>query len=159
MGIVVIHQLPVTPETLLLRLLGRGKVQTNAISEVESLRDDNPLKSIILEQLYNLQQNLFVQNDVNSEDREVIVRLAPLYQEARAKAIEEGIKQGRQEGFQQGESNIVIRLLNRRIASLSPSLEQQVRQLPLNTLEELGEALLDFQTETDLVNWLENNLN
>ena len=60
MGIVVIHQLPVTPETLLLRLLGRGKVQTNAISEVESLRDDNPLKSIVLEQLYNLQQNLFV---------------------------------------------------------------------------------------------------
>ncbi len=155
MGIVVIHQLPVTPETLLLRLLGRGKVQTNAISEVESLRDDNPLKSIVLEQLYNLQQNLFVQNDVNSEDREVIVRLAPLYQEARAKAIEEGIQQGRQEG----ESNIVIRLLNRRIGSLSPSLEQQVRQLPLNTLEELGEALLDFQTETDLVNWLENNLN
>ncbi|MCH2247815.1 MULTISPECIES: DUF4351 domain-containing protein [Crocosphaera] len=31
--------------------------------------------------------------------------------------------------------------------------------LLLNTLEELGEALLDFQTETDLVNWLENNLN
>ena len=87
------------------------------------------------------------------------MRLAPLYQEARAKAIEEGIQQGRQEGFKQGESNIVIRLLNRRIGSLSPSLEQQVSQLPLNTLEELGEALLDFQTETDLVNWLENNLN
>ncbi|MGK7885429.1 MAG: DUF4351 domain-containing protein [Crocosphaera sp.] len=83
------------------------------------------------------------------------MRLAPLYQEARAKAIEEGIQQGRQEG----ESNIVIRLLNRRIGSLSPSLEQQVRQLSLDSLEELGEALLDFQTETDLVNWLENNLN
>jgi hypothetical protein len=65
MGIVVIHQLPVTPETLLLRLLGRGKVQTRAISEVESLRSNDRLKSIILEQLYNLQQNLFVQNDVD----------------------------------------------------------------------------------------------
>ncbi|MGB5593991.1 MAG: DUF4351 domain-containing protein, partial [Crocosphaera sp.] len=140
-------------------LLGRGKVQTNAISEVESLRDDNPLKSIILEQLYNLQQNLFVQNDVDSEDREVIVRLAPLYQEDRAKAIQQGIQQGRQEGIQQGEFNIVIRLLNRRIGSLSPNLEQQVRQLSLNNLEELGEALLDFQTETDLINWLENHLN
>ncbi|MGK7931805.1 MAG: hypothetical protein AB4041_10285 [Microcystaceae cyanobacterium] len=33
---------------------------------------------------------MFVQNDVNSEDREVIVRLAPLYQEDRARAIQEG---------------------------------------------------------------------
>jgi len=52
-GLVVIHQLPVTPETLLLRLLGRGKVQSNAITEVESLSEDNPLKSIILEALHH----------------------------------------------------------------------------------------------------------
>ncbi|MGB5596227.1 MAG: DUF4351 domain-containing protein, partial [Crocosphaera sp.] len=31
------------------------------------------------------------------------------------------------------------------------------RQLPLNTLEDLGEALLDFQTEDDLLNWLDRN--
>ena len=159
MAIVVIHQLPVTPETLLLRLLGRGKVQTNAIAEVESLSEDKPLKSIILEQLYNLQQNLFVQNDVNSEDREVIVRLAPLYQEDRARAIQEGILQGRQEGRQEEGSFLILRLLNRRVGLLSPDLEQQVRQLALNTLEDLGEALLDFQTETDLINWLANNVN
>ncbi|NES80647.1 MAG: hypothetical protein F6K10_04105 [Moorea sp. SIO2B7] len=53
MAIVVIHQLPVTYETLLLRLLGRGKVQSRAIEEIESLSDKNPLKSVILEQLYN----------------------------------------------------------------------------------------------------------
>ena len=150
MGIVVIHQLPVTPETLLLRLLGRGKVQTNAISEVESLSDDNPLKSIILEQLYNLQQNLFVQNDVDSEDREVIMRLAPLYQEDRARAI--------QQGRQEEGSSLILRQLKRRLGSISPDLEQRVRQLPLNTLEDLGEALLDFQTEADLINWLENHV-
>ncbi|MGK7932494.1 MAG: DUF4351 domain-containing protein, partial [Microcystaceae cyanobacterium] len=150
MGIVVIHRLPITPETLLLRLLGRGTVQTNAITEVESLSEDDPLKSMILEQLYNLQQNLFIQNDVDSEDREVIVRLAPLYQEDRARAI--------QQGSQEGESNLVLRLLNRRIGSLSPDLEQQVRELPLNTLEDLGEALLDFETEADLIHWLENHL-
>jgi hypothetical protein len=155
MGIVVIHQLPVIPETLLLRLLGRGKVQTLAISEVESLRENDPLKSIILEQLYNLQQNLFVQNDVDSEDREVIVRLAPLYQEDRARAIQQGVQQGRQEGRREEGLSFTLRLLNRRLGSLSPSLEQKVRQLPLDTLEELGEALLDFQTETDLINWLD----
>ncbi|MGK7946937.1 MAG: DUF4351 domain-containing protein [Microcystaceae cyanobacterium] len=56
------------------------------------------------------------------------MRLAPLYQEDRARAIQ----QGRQEGIQR-ESNLVIRLLNRRLGSLSPDLEQQVRELPLNT--------------------------
>jgi hypothetical protein len=151
MGIVVIHRLPVNSETLLLRLLGRGKVQSNAITEVESLGEDNPLKSIILEQLYNLQQNLFVQNDVDSEDREVIMRLAPLYQEDRARAI--------QQGRQEEGSSLVLRLLSRRLGSISSDLEQQIRQLPLNSLEDLGEALLDFQTETDLIHWLENPIN
>ena len=135
-----------------MRLLGRGRVQSNAITEVESLRDDHPLKSIILEQLYNLQQNLFIQNNVDSEDREVIVRLAPLYQQDRARAVQEG----RQEGRQEGESNLIIRLLNRCIGSISPSLEQQIRNLPLNKLEDLGEALLDFNSEADLLRWLEN---
>lgn len=149
MGIVVIHQLPVTPKTLLLRLLGRGKVQSNAITEIEALRDDNPLKSIILDQLYNLQQNLFVQNDVDSEDQEIIMRLAPLYQQDRTRAIE----QGRQE---EGLS-LILRQLNRRLGSISPNLVEQIRQLPLLILEDLGEALLDFTTETDLSEWLKNH--
>ncbi len=156
MGIVVIHQLPVTPSTLLLRLLGRGKVQSNAITEVESLSDNNPLKSIILEQLYNLQQNLFIQNDVNLEDREVIMRLAPLYQQDRARAIQEGLEQGRQEGRQEEGLSFVLRLLNSRLGLISQTLEEKVRQLPLNALEDLGEALLDFQTEADLSTWLDS---
>ncbi|NES83011.1 MAG: DUF4351 domain-containing protein [Moorea sp. SIO2B7] len=160
MGIVVIHQLPITSETLLLRLLGRGKVQSNAITEVESLSENNPLKSIILEQLYNLQQNLFIQNDVNAEDREVIMRLAPLYQEDRARAVQQGLEQGREEGREEGRQeeglSFVLRLLNRRIGLISQSLEDKVRQLPLNTLEDLGEALLDFETEADLSTWLDS---
>jgi HigB_toxin, RelE-like toxic component of a toxin-antitoxin system len=34
-GLVVIHQLPQTPETLWFRLLGKGKVQERAIKQVE----------------------------------------------------------------------------------------------------------------------------
>ena len=33
-GIIVIHQLPKTPETLWLRMLGKGGVQAQAIQEV-----------------------------------------------------------------------------------------------------------------------------
>jgi len=95
---------------------------------------------------------LFIQNDVDSEDREVIMRLAPLYQEDRARAIQEG----RQEGRQEEGLSLIFRLLNRRIGSISPNLAQQIRSLPLNTLEDLGEVLLDFNSETDLSAWLSN---
>ena len=149
MGIVVIHRLPVTDETLFLRLLGRGKVQTRAIEEVESLREDNPFKSVVLEQLYNLQQNLLFQREDDSETQELIMRLAPLYQEDRAKAVEEG--------KQEGEANLLIRQLNRRFQDIPAGLEGQIRSLPLELLESLGEALFDFQSTEDLVIWLQNH--
>ena len=58
-------------------------------------------------------------------------------------------------GIRQGEANLVIRQLNRRIGSLRSELESQIRQLSVGQLEDLGEALLDFSSEQDLVSWLE----
>ena len=72
-----------------------------------------------------------------------------IYQEIR----QEGIEKGRQ---QEGIS-LILRQLNRRIGVISEDLEQKIRQLPSTTLEDLGEALLDFKTEDDLSNWLETN--
>jgi len=43
-AIVVIHQLPRTPETLWLRLLGKGRVQQQAIEEITGLPEDHPLR-------------------------------------------------------------------------------------------------------------------
>ncbi|MEQ8536077.1 MAG: hypothetical protein RIB93_01220 [Coleofasciculus sp. D1-CHI-01] len=40
-AIVVIHQLPRTPETLWLRLLGKGTVQQQAIEEITALPEDS----------------------------------------------------------------------------------------------------------------------
>ena len=77
------------------------------------------------------------------------MRLAPLYQQDRQLAIE----QGRQvEGV-----SLILRLLNRRIGAIPANLVEQITQLPIETLENLGEALLDFQNEADLVNWLEQD--
>jgi hypothetical protein len=67
-----------------------------------------------------------------------------------AAGIEQGIEQGRQkEGLA-----LVLRLLQRKLGPLSPALEQQVSQLNLAELERLGEALLDFSNQADLVAWL-----
>lgn len=149
-AIVVIHQLPQTPETLWLRLLGRGKVQAQAIDELEALPGERPLRSVTLELLYTLQKNLELIQDRDREDRELIMRLAPLYQQDREQAVQEGIQQGKQrEG-----ATLVLRQLNRCLGQISLSIEQQICQLPVEQLENLGEALLDFESEADLLNWL-----
>jgi hypothetical protein len=49
---VVIHQLPEIPETLWLRILGRGRVQERAIVQLSNLSTDSPVRAIALELLY-----------------------------------------------------------------------------------------------------------
>ena len=43
-GIIVIHQLPKTSETLWFRLLGKEKIQSNAIAEVAALPTSYPCR-------------------------------------------------------------------------------------------------------------------
>ncbi|MDM3855098.1 MAG: DUF4351 domain-containing protein [Aphanizomenon gracile PMC649.10] len=151
-AIVVIHQLPQTQETLWLRLLGRGTVQKRAIDELAALPLDQPYVKITLELLYNLQKNLKINQSSQTEDQELIMRLAPLYQQDRELAKQEGLQEGLQK-----EKRLIIRLLNRRIGEIDSLLIQKVQELTVEKLEELGEALLDFTSVTDLETWLEHN--
>ncbi|NEO01948.1 MAG: DUF4351 domain-containing protein [Moorea sp. SIO3I7] len=67
------------------------------------------------------------------------------------------IRQGLEQGLEQGkrnELNLIIRQINRRLGQINPQLHNQIEQLSFDQLEDLGEALLDFQTEVDLINWL-----
>ena len=100
--IVVIHQLPCSPETLWLRVLGRGKVQRQAIDELEELPENNSLRSQTLRLLYNLRKNLEFRQDLEEGDRKLIMRLAPLYQQEREQVLQQGVQQGIQQGVQQG---------------------------------------------------------
>jgi len=61
---------------------------------------------------------------------------------------------GRQEGRQEGELEMALRLLRRRCGELSPALDARVRALPSERLEALAEALLDFRDRNDLEAWL-----
>jgi predicted transposase/invertase (TIGR01784 family) len=81
--------------------------------------------------------------------REEIMKESVIYQEIKA--------EGRAEGKQEGEATLAIRLLTRRIGQISTSLSTQIRSLSVEQLENLAEALLDFETEEDLRQWLTNN--
>ncbi|MEB3151491.1 MAG: DUF4351 domain-containing protein [Sphaerospermopsis sp.] len=137
-AIVAIHQLPKTPETLWLRLLGRGNVQSQAIMELQALPLNHQYQKATLELVYNLRENLRVNQELETDDRELVMRLEPLYQQA----------------VQSGEQRLVIRLLNRRIGDIDESLIERIKGLSIEQLENLGEALLDFSNIADLETWL-----
>ncbi|MCL1475287.1 hypothetical protein [Argonema antarcticum] len=101
-AIVAIHQLPRTPETLWLRILGKGKVQKQAINELTALPEDNPLRINALELLYSLRVTLEANQNLDSEDRELIMELSPLYLERLDAAVQSGVEQGIEQGIQQG---------------------------------------------------------
>ncbi|MBN3895248.1 MAG: DUF4351 domain-containing protein [Nostoc sp. NOS(2021)] len=145
-AIVAIHQLPQAPETLWLRLLGRGSVQSQAIVELQALPLNYPYQKATLELVYNLRENLRVNQELEEDDRELIMRLEPLYQRDREQAIQEGNKQG--------EQRLIIRQLNRRIGEINASLIERIKGLSIEKLENLGEALLDFSSVADLETWL-----
>jgi predicted transposase YdaD len=78
-------------------------------------------------------------------------------QDLLARGREEGRQQGRQEGEAQGEAKMTLRLLNRRCGPLSEATTARIQALPLEQLELLAEALLDFSGPADLAAWLEEH--
>ncbi|MGI0482107.1 DUF4351 domain-containing protein [Geminocystis sp. CENA526] len=182
-GIIAIHQLPETIGTLWLRILGRGNKQIKAIEELKQLPSDYPNREIVLELVYGLLGKLTAnqkdKQETITEDETLIMSLRQLYRDKIAEVEQQGIQQGLQQGIQQGvqqglqqglqqgiqqgvqqrvqqEINLFLRLLKRKIGSVSPELEIRVRNIPVDKLEDFGEALFDFNSSQDLKDWLDN---
>ncbi|MFB2839390.1 hypothetical protein [Floridanema evergladense] len=90
----VIHQLPPTPETLWLRILGKGRVQEQAIDQLAELPENDPLRIVVLELLSNLKAILEVNQNLAPEEENLIMRLSPIYEQRLAEATQRGIDQG-----------------------------------------------------------------
>jgi len=101
-ALVSINQLPVTDETLWLRVLGRGAVQQQAINELVALPRENQLRQNVLQLISSWRIAVIDQENLNEDDQELIMNLSPAYLKDRAQAVEEGVQQGLQQGVQQG---------------------------------------------------------
>jgi hypothetical protein len=55
---------------------------------------------------------------------------------------------------QRGRIEVLLRQLNRQVGKLAPASEQQVIALSVAQIGDLGEALLNFHNEEDLLLWL-----
>jgi hypothetical protein len=56
------------------------------------------------------------------------------------------------------ERALISRQLTRRVGALPEAVTVQINTLSPTQLESLSETLLDFETLTDLENWLAHNL-
>jgi predicted transposase YdaD len=74
-----------------------------------------------------------------------VLRESPWYQEIQL------------EGKLEEAQDLVLRQLTRRVGDVAPEVRSQVQALSLTQIESLGEALLDFSSPSDLVNWLQTS--
>lgn len=84
--------------------------------------------------------------------REEIMQESVIYQDI----LQKGLQQGEERGKKQEALQLIMRQLTRRVSAIEPEIEQQIRTLSITQLEDLAEALLDFSSHSDLVNYLEN---
>jgi predicted transposase/invertase (TIGR01784 family) len=67
-------------------------------------------------------------------------------------------QEAKQEGRQEGEVRLVLRLLSKRVGIISDRSIEIINSLTLEQLDDLGDALLDFGNIADLDNWLKSHV-
>ncbi|MGM3306292.1 hypothetical protein ACSQ6I_09965 [Anabaena sp. WFMT] len=139
-AIVAINQLPISQDTLWLRVLGKGKTQKQAVEELVKLSEDTEKWDHLLEILASWRKNIEVKDNVNDEERELIMNLSPAYLKQR----EEWRQEGRQEGSLDGQRLIVVGLLTGRFGALDEELSTIVTPIMELSLTERTDLLLNL---------------
>jgi hypothetical protein len=91
-----------------------------------------------------------------SAQAELSAKVKRLEEDRKMPLISPTIKLALEEGELKGQQKVIIRQLHRRIGEIKPLLIDQIRKLPVEQMEELAEALLDFSTLANLEQWLQN---
>ena len=135
------------PLATLARSNSPNRLLEQVVAEVDKI-EEKPLRGNLAACVDVLAGLRFDKNLVCRLLREEVMEESVTYQDI--------IQKGRQRGKQEGALLIVIRQLTLRLGLLDPVLQQQIEGLSITRLEELSEALLNFETATDLAVWLEH---
>ncbi|BBD57449.1 hypothetical protein NIES2109_02150 [Nostoc sp. HK-01] len=94
--------------------------------------------------------------DLNAQEERIFQEQLASIEPQQEERVMQIVTSWMRQGIQQGEAKLILRLLNRRLGEVNPQLQAQIQGLSSAELEDLGEALLDFTTTTDLEAWFEN---
>lgn len=132
-AIVALAELPNTPDTLWLRLLGSGRTQETAIAELLLLPESDPKRSSALSLLVSWRISMEVMEQVDSEERRVLMALSQAYQEWE--------QQTRRQGLQQERQDAIASLMKLRFDEVDPELQAIIPALTNLPAEEYTQLL------------------
>ncbi|NBQ22600.1 MAG: DUF2887 domain-containing protein [Synechococcaceae bacterium WB6_3B_236] len=143
---------PSEPLTLVLSLLLQSEPQV--LSVANDLRQQaitNPMAAEVLPLIPAILLSRF-----NDRPIQEICAMGGITVEdfTKSRVYQEIFGEGEARGEARGEAKVTLRLLNRRCGPLDAATTARIQALPLDELEALAEALLDFTGPADLSNWL-----
>ena len=141
-AIIAVNKLPRTPETLWLRIFGKGVIQKQAIDEVIGFDEEDPRRSTILQLLATWKISIEASDLIEQQDREFIMTLSQAYLEWEQKT--------ERRGMQQGQRQVVENLLKARFGELDEQLAgiiEPMLQLPPQEYASLLLQLPNLQSE------------
>jgi len=137
----VVSELPVTRDTLLMRLLGAGSVLKRAIAELQALPADAPERRLALPILLRLR--LTVPTDPaqqTSDDQEFLMNTQDI------------VENWRRDAMEQGERKVLLRLLRRRFGpEVDGEAERRVAAASAEQVEVWVERVLSAGTLAELL--------
>jgi hypothetical protein len=136
-AIVAINRLPITPETLLVRLLGKGATQLKAINEIRALPTDNALRNRVERLIYRWRIYLDAQHD--KDDKELLMNFQQIYQEHENKIVQQARQEGRRE--------MVENLLGLRFGMIDEALSSVIERLLKLPPDESSRLLMQSSRE------------
>lgn len=157
-ALVAINQLPVTEDTLWLRVLGKRGTQKRAIDELVALPEGNPFQRSILPILANWRINVERSENLSDEDRELIMNLSPAYLKWQEETLQQGRQEGRQEGRLEGQRQMVENFLRVRFGSLDEELSGAIGSMLQLPTQELTRRLLTLSREEMLEQFGEQSI-
>ncbi len=161
-ALVAINQLPVTEETLWLRILGRDKTQSQAINELVALPDGHPLRRNILEILANWRikiDKIEESEDLTEDERELIMNLSPAYLRWREETLEQGREQGKEQGNLEGQRLMVENLLAGRFGTVDLELSRTIEPLMQLPITDRTQVLLNLSRQELLERFADSRSN
>ncbi len=142
------------PYAILSRASNKESVLTQVVRELEQIADPREQSNLVAATSILAGLELEEQT-IRKLMRSPVMRESTMYQSILREGRAEGLEQGLIQGRTAGERALILKLLNRKLGTLSLDITTKVSALSLEELESLGEALLDFTSFRDLESWLE----
>lgn len=129
----------------------RGKVRNECLRMLATLQLD-PARSKLIGGFIDAYLTLTAA-EMKQYERE-FKKLTSAEQEARMDLVSSWERRGIERGLHDGKEGLILQMLNRRFGDIAPQVKERLNELPTDKLDELGLALLDFKSLTDLETWL-----